>query len=82
MVTEGWVRALVAEAGRQGEAARLRAVDAMAREAEPLGVTAAVDGAGLRLRGPGLRARVFGSRRRPPDPRLAWLAAWFQSGGG
>ncbi len=35
----------------------------------------------VRLSAPGLRARVYGSRKREPDARLAWLAAWLSSGG-
>ncbi len=82
MVTEGWVRALVAEAARQGVAARLRAADAVVREADALGVAAELDGGGVRLRGEGLRGRVWGTRWRTSDPRLAWLAAWLQAGDG
>ncbi|KAB7648183.1 hypothetical protein [Polymorphobacter fuscus] len=62
-------------AGRLADAATARAVaDLAARVAAGAPeVTVIAEGGAVRLTAPGLVARLFGSRRRGPDPRLAAL---------
>lgn len=84
MVSEGWIGALAqagkarAETARASRSARLAGAVEAAFDGE-IGVDVVDEG--IRLRGRGLAVRMFGNRRRGPDPRLAWLAAWLTMGG-
>lgn len=81
MAGRDWLRTLEAAGMARARAAEARAALRLVVRAEAAlaadGVRVEAGSDGLRLRGRGLRARVLGSRRRAPDPRLAWLAAWL-----
>jgi len=53
---------------------RLAAALVTVAESELPGVAVTRDEAGVRLEAPALRARAFGSRSQPPDPRLRGLS--------
>jgi hypothetical protein len=84
MVSESWIRALTRAGVARAEAGRTARVARAAADIEAAfggAVSADARTAGVRVAARGLSARVFGSRRRAPDPRLAWLAAWLTMGG-
>lgn len=84
MVSEAWMQALARAGAARADAARRARLERLADDIDAAfegTVATETDAAGVRLAARGLRARVFGSRRRGPDPRLAWLAAWLMMGG-
>lgn len=65
--------AAATRAGNRAVAARIDDLAGVVAAAVPdAAITVQADGVGFAA--PGLRARLFGSRRRGPDPRLAHLA--------
>ena len=74
MIIAALVRDASAAAAAAGAAGVARAVDRIvARAGGVPALTAEAGPDGVALRGPGLRARAFGSRRRSADPRIAGL---------
>ena len=68
------MRGLAAAAQQAGDAAVLRAGETIAERAQGVsGVMAVAEAGAVRVRGRGLLARVFGSRRRAADGRLRAL---------
>lgn len=68
-----WLAAAATRAGQKATAAR---IDDLANTAAAVlpDIAVATEADGVRFAAPGLWVRLFGSRRRGPDPRLAWLA--------
>lgn len=82
-VTEAWIMALVAQRGiTAGHHAVGAAVPRLAAAAQAEMPAIAVESGDdfVRLRGPGLVARAFGTQRHAPDPRIAALLATLTGG--
>ena len=77
------LRGVAAAANAVARAAIPGAAAALARRAavELPGVAVSADDDAVRIEGPGLWMRAFGSRRRVVDPRFAGLAIWLARGG-
>ena len=75
-VNAGVVRAIAAAGTAAAQAAVERASDRVAARAARIpGVMAEAEAGAVRLRGRGLLARAFGSRRRSADPGLSEILA-------
>jgi hypothetical protein len=81
-LTPAMLRRLATAAVRRADRATLARIDAVAEQVAAVLPDAAISSGadGVRMAAPGLRSRLFGSRRRGPD--LALAALLQRAGGG